>query len=110
MTFLCLRIDLGRLSGVHLVYHLSLVCGSVWGKVLCARMEDQLGIERDCFGAGNRRGLTVYLLPHPREKVSSGRRCCRAGLVPGPREVRMEGKGGNAISRKAVEGSYPVTA
>lgn len=65
-----------------LVYHLSLVCGSVWGKVLCARMEDQLGVERDCFGAGNRRGLTVCLLPHPREKFSSGRRCCRAGLVP----------------------------
>lgn len=53
--------------------------------------------------------LCVYYRTQERSSVLAGG---AAGLVwfPGPREVRMEGKGGNAISRKAMEGSSPVTA
>ena len=79
------------------------------GQRLVHRMGDQPGVGRDSFGTGNKKELTECSLPCLREKVSSGRRCCRAGLILWSGRLGWKARGGNAISRKATEGSCLVT-
>lgn len=62
------------------------------GQGLVHRMGDQPGVGRDSFGTGYKKELTACSLPCLREKVSSGRRCCRAGLILWSGEVGLEGK------------------
>lgn len=48
-------------------------------------------------------------LPHLREKVNSGARLGQAALVPEHGRLGWKARGGNAISRKATEGSCHVS-
>lgn len=77
------------------------------GQGLIHRMEDQPGVGRDTFGTGDKKELTECSLPCLREKVSSGRRCCRAGLILWSGEVRLEGKRRKCNFHKGYGGIMP---
>ena len=80
------------------------------GQGLVHRMDDQPGVGRDSFETGNKRELTECSLASLREmSVLAGD---AAGLVWFLRPGRLgwKARGGNAISRKAMEGSCIVTA